>query len=606
MMKRGDGSSLNGGNLLIVKNKEPDVFVFIRLITLIAFTAAAMAFITLPLTLKASGPTYYFSTSGADRNDGLSSGTPKMTLGAAASLMRAGVTILFKKGDVWYNPNYQWDLSNKAGTSISPITIDAYGTGNNPIIAGMELMTSPGWSTAGTNKWKHVMSGYTDAVHCYVDGKSKLKVDISALDANTKFAVSAGYVYLYSAEAPTFVEVVSANNMSIFVATNISYTTIRNIDFRGGGRWQAIEMTAPSDHFTLESCTLKEFSSYGIRFVTSTNTAEYHNVPQILNCYMNKVWSPAENKTEKSPGGDIIELNGAVEGAIVKGNTVIDFGHVGIAIYGESSGYHGCKNNIVEQNDVYLIYSNYGHAFTVQGLEGLCTYNIFRRNYFHDYKCTSHVLGDHNKIYSNVFANVDVSPSPTKQGSAMDLDPFKDRGQTYPNVCHDNIVLNNTIYDCEENPIYVNQYSPGVAGTGNVIKNNLIVKWNTTDHSGNPNYGINISSAVTNIPTIDSNGFWESSSTGKVLIQGTNTYTAVEASTLSYAKNNLQQDPMFIDEANRNFRLASTSPYRSGGQVHTEIGSDFVDFDGKEWDSMSPSIGAFQYTDSSTSIKKIN
>src|SRR5690349_13261718 len=81
--------------------------------------------------------TYYFSTSGSDLNNGLSSTTPKKSIAAANELMGGGNIILFKRGDTWYLPQGTIIMDNR-----SNFTLDAYGNGNGkrPIIAGMALL----------------------------------------------------------------------------------------------------------------------------------------------------------------------------------------------------------------------------------------------------------------------------------------------------------------------------------------------------------------------------------------------------------------------------------------------------------------------------------
>ena len=88
--------------------------------------------------------TYYFSTSGNDSNDGLSTSAPKQTLSAAQTVLNnavGGDSILFKRGDTWsrgtgFSTPYAGvvgiDLMNVDGSSGNYITIGAYGTGAKP------------------------------------------------------------------------------------------------------------------------------------------------------------------------------------------------------------------------------------------------------------------------------------------------------------------------------------------------------------------------------------------------------------------------------------------------------------------------------------------
>ena len=71
--------------------------------------------------LQANATTYYFSTSGSDANNGLSSSKPKQSIAAANALMKNGNIILFKRGNTWYIPRKGIVLDNR-----SNCTLDAY------------------------------------------------------------------------------------------------------------------------------------------------------------------------------------------------------------------------------------------------------------------------------------------------------------------------------------------------------------------------------------------------------------------------------------------------------------------------------------------------
>ena len=89
---------------------------------------------------------YYFSSSqGNDKNNGLTSNSPKQTLAALQDLLQSaspGDHFLLKRGDTWTTRGgtYALQFINVRGTSGSPIVIDAYGSGNRPIfdISGNE------------------------------------------------------------------------------------------------------------------------------------------------------------------------------------------------------------------------------------------------------------------------------------------------------------------------------------------------------------------------------------------------------------------------------------------------------------------------------------
>jgi parallel beta-helix repeat protein len=95
--------------------------------------------IALALPITAHSATYYVSSSsGNDANDGLSKATPWQTLDKVSSVQFAdNSTILFKRGDVFRGTI---SLQRKPQGLI----FGAYGSGNNPIIAGSVQIT--GWT----------------------------------------------------------------------------------------------------------------------------------------------------------------------------------------------------------------------------------------------------------------------------------------------------------------------------------------------------------------------------------------------------------------------------------------------------------------------------
>lgn len=96
-------------------------------------------------TPTSTGNTYYISQStGNDSNNGTSSSTPWKTIAKVnAQTFLPGDFILFKRGDTFYGSI----TVNDSGTSGSPITYGAYGSGGKPIITG--FTTISGWTNEG-------------------------------------------------------------------------------------------------------------------------------------------------------------------------------------------------------------------------------------------------------------------------------------------------------------------------------------------------------------------------------------------------------------------------------------------------------------------------
>ena len=102
-------------------------------------------------SLTTSATNYYLSSSsGNDSNSGTSASSPWKTLNKLNSFhnLQPGDNVLFKRGDTFYG---SITISN-SGTSGSPITFGAYGSGAKPVITGFTTVSS--WTNVGGNIWE--------------------------------------------------------------------------------------------------------------------------------------------------------------------------------------------------------------------------------------------------------------------------------------------------------------------------------------------------------------------------------------------------------------------------------------------------------------------
>lgn len=101
---------------------------------------------------KPRATTYYFSASGSDANDGLSSGSPKQTIAAAQGIINASsgdIALLFNRGD---------EFRASAGLIVNKpqVTVAAYGSGAKPIFSAftVDLLASGGhWTLAAGSRY---------------------------------------------------------------------------------------------------------------------------------------------------------------------------------------------------------------------------------------------------------------------------------------------------------------------------------------------------------------------------------------------------------------------------------------------------------------------
>jgi len=150
------------------------------------------------------GTTYYVSSSlGSDANNGTSSGTPWATVAKVNSQsFAAGDSVLFKRGDSW-NESL---VPLSSGTSASPITFDAYGTGAAPNLTGYYAVPSSAWVHVTGNAWKApVPAGYTAVNFCLFGSVwgQKVAASSSNLQNPWDFYLANGNLYVFANGNPS-------------------------------------------------------------------------------------------------------------------------------------------------------------------------------------------------------------------------------------------------------------------------------------------------------------------------------------------------------------------------------------------------------------------
>jgi parallel beta-helix repeat protein len=108
-------------------------------------------FLVLAICLNSKATNYYIASSGNDANNGTSTSTPWKTLSKLNSFfssLKAGDNVYLNRGDVFYGTI----TINGSGSSGSPITISAYGSGANPVVTGFTTVSS--WTNLGSNIWE--------------------------------------------------------------------------------------------------------------------------------------------------------------------------------------------------------------------------------------------------------------------------------------------------------------------------------------------------------------------------------------------------------------------------------------------------------------------
>jgi len=599
-------------------------FKILLLFSLIAFSIPALA------------TTYYFSTSGSDSNNGLSSAAPKRSIAAANELMGGGNIILFKRGDIWYIPKGTIVLDNR-----SNCTLDAYGNGKRPIIAGMALIDDT-WTYEGNNIWSNP-TGYNDALRVFVNNISRISLDDKAnnnpvlADLNTTdeylFDKTTSKLYIRHTSAktpPKNVVMIPAWPAPPLVSMlNTTNVTLRNIEFWGGGNVSSIRIYAPSSNILIDKCIVTRSNEMGIFAI---NIQQNMNVVEnlvIQDCIIDKAWTLAENnlKPEVFLNGDGIAFMHGVKGSVVKNCKITNWGHDGISVIATefSTGIYGVKYNKFEGNDISAGNSAYMHAFGVTGFKDLAMYNIFKRNYCHDFTTANTVAGNTNFVFSNIFVNVKVSPllqhSQAPHVIHVATWTLKDKNGISASLeSRNNWIVNNTVYNSDSYGVRLDRSNvDGDVTTlrDNQIHNNLLLNYglDTTyvidpENVSQPvRMGLRILASVTSgVTFFRNNNFfvqWDTSSTRPVALYKTHYYNAAQLTNClecgpGMVTGNTQLNPYlgkFYD-----LTSSSSALLRSGGYSYvSEIVAsglpmaEFVDYYGKPWPDPGISVGAIQY-----------
>jgi hypothetical protein len=580
--------------------------------------------------------TYYFSTSGSDSNSGLSSAAPKKSIAAANELMGGGNIILLKRGDIWYLPQGTIKLDNR-----SNFTIDAYGNGKRPIIAGMALIDDT-WTYEGNNIWSNP-TGYGDALRVFVNNISRISLDNKAnnnpglADLNTTdeywFDKATGKLYIPHTSAKTppknVVMIAAWPAPPVVNMLNTTNVKIRNIEFWGGGNVSTIRIYAPSSNILIDKCIITRSNEMGIFAI---NVQQNMNVVEnlvIQDCIVDKAWTLAENNVKPTVflKGDGIAFMHGVKGSVVKNCKITNWGHDGISVIATefSTGIYGVKYNKIEGNDISAGNSAYMHAFDVTGFKDLTMYNIFKRNYCHDYSSGNTVGGNNNFVFSNIFANVTVSPllQHSQAPHAINISTWtiKDKnGISGAMESKNNWIVNNTIYNTDTYSFKLDRSDADGDVTTlseNQIHNNLLLNWGLDtafamdDPNSNPplRLGIriltNVSAGLTNFRNNNFWVDWDTLSTRRVALYRSRYYNATQLNNcaecgIDKVTGNTQLKPFL----GKFYDLTSTSSalLKAGGYLYKSAiiaaglpSAEFVDYYGKPWPDPGVSVGAIQY-----------
>ncbi len=590
----------------MLENKKLVVF---SIMLLASLSIIAMLFITFGnffTFTSANFKTYYIdSQNGNDTNSGDSESRPWKTLKNLERItLNPGDRVLLKRGSV-----FKEELKiNGSGNERNRIVIDAYGSGNLPIIDGTKLTNANEWQPSANRA--NVYKIKTFAGNIIVNGKKGTeKKNINSLvndgdyykDYYSRVANTDGHLYVYLSRPITEyrLEISLINNL-LYIKNN-SHITIRNIHFRGANQHNIwITNDDPNrvnSQINIENIISSEARYSGI-YLQHTRSNTIRN-SEIRDNGQEGIRMLVREERFSNLGYNLIE-----------GNRVYNNVMPGILSEGYTSGIpmrgSVIKNNTVFNNGdgIYIRYTQ--DTFVLNNT----VYSNNNTNYFGEGDGIPLQSSSNNVIAGNVVFKHRNSGLHIWGGQPTAQKPKY--GRTDNNVFYNNMSYENrrgffisSSYS-DNNKFYYNLvYKNTNAGLhighanskNNEIFNNTVVK---NHKSIQFYYGSEVSNRFyNNIFALNSIGF--SGHTRPIQNFSNNAYFREDFSRLrsnsirDVDPNAILDDPLFVDVNNDNYRLISNSPLIDKGIRH----SIEVDLEGKRILNL-PDIGAFEFNISST------
>lgn len=378
-----------------------------------------ITFVVFYLSVLASlGANYYVSPNGNDNNAGTSSSSPWRTISKVNSrTLVAGDVVLFERGG-----SYRGNLYiNQSGTTASPITITAYGSGNLPIFLGSQITSN--WIVHQGNVWKTQVSAANVAHLFYNDdlmpiarfpnsGWLRNDVGTSSQITDSDLTQPAGYW----------------NGATVVVrSTAWSYDTARVISYSPG----VINMG--SIIYNLSTYSWGYFLRNKLELLDSPGEWYFDKATSTLYFY----------PTTGDPNTGTVEVTTGVQSGDGSGISV-----------------NWQRSNIVIEN---ICFKHYGYA----GVSTSGASNITIRN------CTFDKCDDGIRAYGN---SQTISNNTLTQCRQIGINSIS--GGTSPSYGNNNLIENNVITDCAIYPGLGKSnwgyFGLSCTGTNNVVRGNRL------------------------------------------------------------------------------------------------------------------------------------
>ena len=580
-----------GENILTPTFEKIEPKPFYRQLQKISIRHTWLAIVLLLIYDPAWGATYYVdATGGSDTNAGITSTSPWKTIyKVSASFFSPGDSILLKRGETWRETL----KVTSSGSSTSPITFGAYGSGNIPVINGANLITV--WeNNSGTdnNTWKSTVT--TEPKQLFFNGIKGIKV-ASTISVNSynKWYWESNTLYIYSSTNPS--------------------TFYKNPGIEASNRSWNIEINA-KDHITFTNISARLSNSNGFQ-VSNSSHIKFINIEGSYNFDNGfSIWSTDVNyNSNVYISGGIFSYNG--NNGLYLGDYLYK-----VVIDNCIFDHNGQNPSDLYNGGIYAAASNNMHGLIIQNCiaysNGKDAKNAIVANPTGGYGFWMDTLGSDSGNDSNII-RYNVSYNNSNGGIQIENTNY---AQAYYNISYNNkfgieISCSDNKYPGENNRIYNNIFYGNDIGiyvhgkykeTGiNNINNNLFsnnISTNNTYHNLRAiEGGQNVS---------DANGRGKGNAytynlfgdeKNKFIEWGTesyySSYTSWESATgncgFDGCSHSVKSDPHFLNPAENDFHLESNSPAIDAGtnvSLIRDYAGNAVPYGGV------PDIGVYEFT----------
>jgi len=210
-------------------------------------------FIMIMITSQIFATTYYVdATNGNDNNSGTSPESAWKTINKVNnSYFYPSDSILFKRGEVWREQL----IIPSSGSPGNPITFGAYGSGDNPIINGSDLIK--GWTNYSGKLWQSTCN--TEPKQVYFDDiRGTKKASKAACTSEYDWYWESNIIYCFCTDNPdteyTSVEA-DTRNYGIYISED--YITVDGLQIEKTKSSSIKLYTA--DHCSIQNCTFYQW-----------------------------------------------------------------------------------------------------------------------------------------------------------------------------------------------------------------------------------------------------------------------------------------------------------------------------------------------------------